>query len=83
MPSFVLKCATVHGVQRMETYCINPTLCVCVCVQLERFRTDYDLGPAARAVDQAIEQTRVNIEWVKEHKDIVLNWFEDVIPRRV
>lgn len=57
--------------------------CVCVCVQLERFRTDYDLGPAARAVDQAIEQTRVNIEWVKEHKDIVLNWFEDVIPRRV
>uniref|UniRef100_A0A671VWD8 Aminopeptidase n=1 Tax=Sparus aurata TaxID=8175 RepID=A0A671VWD8_SPAAU len=51
--------------------------------ELERFRTDYDLGPAARAVDQAIEQTRVNIEWVKEHKDIVLNWFEDVIPRRV
>ncbi|KAM8750250.1 aminopeptidase N-like [Acanthopagrus schlegelii] len=44
--------------------------------QLERFRTDYDLGPAARAVEQAIEQTRVNIEWVKEHKDTVLNWFE-------
>ena len=63
---------------------INPTLCacVCVCVQLERFRADYDLGPAARAVDQAIEQTRVNIEWVKEHKDIVLNWFEGKIPEK-
>ncbi|XP_073328613.1 alanyl (membrane) aminopeptidase-like b [Pagrus major] len=47
--------------------------------ELERFRTAYDVGPAARAVDQAIEQTRVNIEWVREHKDIVLQWFEQEI----
>ncbi|XP_070763184.1 alanyl (membrane) aminopeptidase-like b [Enoplosus armatus] len=44
--------------------------------ELERFATDYDLGPATRAVYQAIEQTQVNIEWVGENKDIILEWFE-------
>lgn len=44
--------------------------------ELERFAKDYDLGPATRAVEQAIEQTKVNIQWVEEHKDTVLAWFE-------
>ncbi|TMS05589.1 Aminopeptidase N [Larimichthys crocea] len=44
--------------------------------ELERFSTDYLLGSADRAVNQAIEQTQVNIQWVAEHKDIILEWFE-------
>ncbi|TKS72939.1 Aminopeptidase N [Collichthys lucidus] len=44
--------------------------------ELERFSTDYILGSADRAVNQAIEQTQVNIQWVAEHKDVILEWFE-------
>lgn len=44
--------------------------------QLERFEMDYDLGAASREVKQAIEQTQVNIQWVSENKDIVLDWFQ-------
>lgn len=43
--------------------------------ELEHFATKYDLGSAARAVQNAIEQTRVNIKWVNEHRKTVLNWF--------
>ncbi|KAK2918250.1 hypothetical protein Q8A73_004996 [Channa argus] len=43
--------------------------------ELERFANDFDLGPATRAAYQAIEQTRVNIEWVSENNDIILDWF--------
>ncbi|XP_051239121.1 alanyl (membrane) aminopeptidase-like b [Dicentrarchus labrax] len=44
--------------------------------ELEHFATDYELDSANRAVYQAIEQTKVNIEWVGEHKDVILEWFE-------
>uniref|UniRef100_A0A4W6ENH2 Aminopeptidase n=1 Tax=Lates calcarifer TaxID=8187 RepID=A0A4W6ENH2_LATCA len=44
--------------------------------ELVRFANDYDLGFATRAVQQAIEQTQVNIQWVSENKDIILEWFE-------
>uniref|UniRef100_A0A665W218 Aminopeptidase n=1 Tax=Echeneis naucrates TaxID=173247 RepID=A0A665W218_ECHNA len=44
--------------------------------ELERFAADYHLGSAERVVQQAIEQTRVNIQWVSEHKDVLLQWFE-------
>ncbi|XP_026222167.1 alanyl (membrane) aminopeptidase a [Anabas testudineus] len=44
--------------------------------ELERFAKDYDLRSATRAVEQAIEQTQVNIQWVRENKDNVLEWFE-------
>lgn len=47
-----------------------------MCEQLDRFETDYDLGPATRAVQQAKEQTQVNIQWVNKNKDIILEWFE-------
>ena len=60
-------------------FCQVNTLFVCVCVQLQRFSKDYDVGPAYRAVQQAIEQTQVNIQWVSEYKDIVLEWFENEI----
>ncbi|XP_034031432.1 aminopeptidase N-like [Thalassophryne amazonica] len=36
--------------------------------ELKRFQNDYDLGAASRAVEQAIEQTQINIQWVKENK---------------
>lgn len=47
-----------------------------MCLQLERFGEDYHLGAATMAVVQAVEQTRVNIQWVSENKDGVLQWFE-------
>lgn len=46
--------------------------------QLKQFRREhYGDGPglAARALEQAIERTEANIEWVKENKQTVLNWF--------
>ncbi|XP_062277556.1 alanyl (membrane) aminopeptidase-like b [Scomber scombrus] len=47
--------------------------------ELERFNTTYELGPANAAVHQAIEQTQVNIQWVREHQEIVLDWFEKAV----
>ncbi|XP_076589916.1 alanyl (membrane) aminopeptidase-like b [Chaetodon auriga] len=44
--------------------------------ELKRFAKDHDLGVATMAVNQAIQQTQVNIQWVSEHKDIILEWFE-------
>ncbi|XP_038130384.1 aminopeptidase N-like [Cyprinodon tularosa] len=41
--------------------------------QLERFK---EVGGYDRHIDQAIEQTKVNIQWVKENKNIILEWFE-------
>ncbi|XP_033824607.1 alanyl (membrane) aminopeptidase-like b [Periophthalmus magnuspinnatus] len=43
--------------------------------ELERFSTTYDLGYLSRVVQRAIEQTKVNIQWVKENRETVLNWF--------
>lgn len=44
--------------------------------ELRRFARDYDLGAATESVNMAIEQTKINIEWVSKNKDIVLEWFE-------
>ncbi|XP_042352680.1 alanyl (membrane) aminopeptidase a [Plectropomus leopardus] len=44
--------------------------------ELERFAADYDTGSVTWAVRQAIEQTQVNIQWVSENKDPILEWFE-------
>ncbi|KAK1874928.1 Aminopeptidase N [Dissostichus eleginoides] len=44
--------------------------------ELERFAMDYDLVPASRVAYQAIEQTAVNIQWVSQNKDVILEWFE-------
>uniref|UniRef100_A0A3Q0RHY4 Aminopeptidase n=1 Tax=Amphilophus citrinellus TaxID=61819 RepID=A0A3Q0RHY4_AMPCI len=51
--------------------------------ELTRFEADYDLRGAYRVVSLAIEQTRVNIQWVKENKDVVLQWFEQRTPPAV
>ncbi|XP_034734454.1 alanyl (membrane) aminopeptidase a [Etheostoma cragini] len=44
--------------------------------ELERFQKEYNLGPAVNEVYQAIEKTQVNIQWVRENKDAILEWFE-------
>lgn len=52
--------------------------CLIASVQLNQFQRDYDedgLGPASRAIEQAIERTEANIQWVKENKQTVLKWF--------
>ncbi|XP_068579969.1 alanyl (membrane) aminopeptidase-like b [Cebidichthys violaceus] len=42
--------------------------------ELKRFAADYDLN--GRVMHQAIEQTQVNIQWVSENRDSILEWFE-------
>ncbi|KAM7396288.1 hypothetical protein PAMP_019340 [Pampus punctatissimus] len=44
--------------------------------ELKRFARDYVFGADLYVVYQAIEETKVNIQWVAENKDIVLEWFE-------
>ncbi|NWS71136.1 AMPN Aminopeptidase, partial [Crotophaga sulcirostris] len=47
--------------------------------QLERFKEDNQdigFGSGTRALEQALERTRANINWVKENQEIVLAWFQ-------
>ncbi|NXA58586.1 AMPN Aminopeptidase, partial [Mohoua ochrocephala] len=47
--------------------------------QLEQFKEDNQdigFGSGTRALEQALEQTRTNINWVKENQATVLTWFE-------
>ncbi|XP_036001024.1 aminopeptidase N-like [Fundulus heteroclitus] len=44
--------------------------------ELRRFKEEMGKYGPSRAVEQAIEQTEVNIQWVKENRDVVLEWFE-------
>ncbi|XP_008409971.1 alanyl (membrane) aminopeptidase-like b isoform X1 [Poecilia reticulata] len=44
--------------------------------ELIRFRDNTEMNGAYRATLQAIEQTQVNIQWVQENHDTVLQWFE-------
>ncbi|NXC29415.1 AMPN Aminopeptidase, partial [Campylorhamphus procurvoides] len=47
--------------------------------QLEQFKKDNQdigFGTGTRALEQALEQTRANIGWVKENKATVQDWFE-------
>ncbi|XP_030045544.1 aminopeptidase Ey isoform X1 [Microcaecilia unicolor] len=46
--------------------------------QLEQFKKDNEavgFGSAARALDQALERTKANINWVQENKETVHKWF--------
>ncbi|NXL72438.1 AMPN Aminopeptidase, partial [Leptocoma aspasia] len=48
--------------------------------QLEQFKKDNQdigFGSGTRALEQALERTRANINWVKENRAAVLSWFED------
>ncbi|XP_017691744.1 PREDICTED: aminopeptidase N [Lepidothrix coronata] len=50
--------------------------------QLEQFKEDNQdigFGSGTRALEQALERTRTNIDWVKENRETVLNWFEGEI----
>ncbi|CAH7340748.1 aminopeptidase N [Phodopus roborovskii] len=46
--------------------------------QLEQFQEenkDTGFGSGTRALEQALEKTKANIKWVKENKEVVLQWF--------
>ncbi|NWU38339.1 AMPN Aminopeptidase, partial [Hylia prasina] len=46
--------------------------------QLEQFKKDNQdigFGSGTRALEQALERTRANINWVKENRETVLMWF--------
>ncbi|XP_023566128.1 aminopeptidase N [Octodon degus] len=46
--------------------------------QLEEFKEDnkdIGFGSGTRALEQALEKTRANINWVKENQEAVLQWF--------
>ncbi|NXK10781.1 AMPN Aminopeptidase, partial [Herpetotheres cachinnans] len=50
--------------------------------QLEQFKADNQdigFGSGTRALEQALERTRTNINWVKENQDTVLAWFQGEI----
>ncbi|NWV74747.1 AMPN Aminopeptidase, partial [Dasyornis broadbenti] len=47
--------------------------------QLEQFKEDNQdigFGSGTRALEQALERTRANINWVKENRATVLEWFK-------
>lgn len=48
--------------------------------QLEQFKEENSatgFGSGTRALEQALEKTKANINWVKENKDAVLKWFTE------
>ncbi|NXW64321.1 AMPN Aminopeptidase, partial [Eurystomus gularis] len=48
--------------------------------QLEQFKADNQdigFGSGTRALEQALERTRTNINWVKENQNAVLTWFQE------
>ncbi|NXQ17132.1 AMPN Aminopeptidase, partial [Peucedramus taeniatus] len=50
--------------------------------QLEQFKQDNQdigFGSGTRALEQALERTRTNINWVKENQATVLDWFKNEI----
>ncbi|XP_064013910.1 aminopeptidase N [Pogoniulus pusillus] len=47
--------------------------------QLEQFKADNQdigFGSGTRALEQALERTRTNINWVKQNQQTVLDWFK-------
>ncbi|MBN3310819.1 AMPN Aminopeptidase, partial [Amia calva] len=47
--------------------------------QLEQFKKEHEkmgFGSATRVLEQALERTKLNINWVQENKKSVLNWFK-------
>ncbi|XP_067090600.1 alanyl (membrane) aminopeptidase-like b [Osmerus mordax] len=52
--------------------------------QLKQFQSahgEQGLGSASRALEQAIERTQANIQWVKKNKKTVLEWFKGELRR--
>ncbi|XP_074210021.1 aminopeptidase N [Camelus bactrianus] len=48
--------------------------------ELEQFKQnnmDVGFGSGTRALEQALEKTKANIKWVKENKEVVLQWFTE------
>ena len=46
--------------------------------QLKNFQQKFqhDLGPATRAVDQAIERVQANIQWFEDNYEVIHEWLE-------
>jgi len=47
--------------------------------QLEQFKVDNEdigFGSGTRALEQALERTRANINWVTQNQPAVLAWFQ-------
>ncbi|OCT86838.1 aminopeptidase Ey [Xenopus laevis] len=54
--------------------------------QLLKFKTDNQnpgFGTASQALEQSIEKTKANINWVNENKAAVKKWFEDAVRKSV
>lgn len=50
----------------------------CICFQLEEFERKHSamgFGSATLAVQQAVERTQTNIDWLQHNKQEVLDWF--------
>ncbi|XP_020820815.1 aminopeptidase N [Phascolarctos cinereus] len=45
--------------------------------QFEQDNMDVGFGSGTRALEQALEKTRSNINWVNENKELVLVWFNE------
>lgn len=70
------SCWGVPGVAGLPSTCSSPISAW----QLEQFKTDNEdigFGSGTRALEQALERTRANINWVKENQATVMQWFKD------
>ena len=47
--------------------------------QLQQFKSDYEteLGSATQSIDQSIEQTILNIEWMDNYYQVIVDWLQD------
>lgn len=74
-PCGVEGCWGLPGLLGPASACSSPVSAP----QLEQFKAenqDIGFGSGTRALEQALERTRANINWVKENRATVLAWFE-------
>lgn len=74
-PGSFCPCPGLLGAARAPHTCSSPSSPW----QLEQFKADNEdigFGSGTRALEQALERTRTNINWVKENQATVLAWFE-------
>lgn len=75
VPSGAGNCWDLPGIAGPTPACSSPISAR----QLEQFKKDNQdigFGSGTRALEQALERTRANINWVKENQQTVLDWFE-------
>ncbi|KAG8230287.1 hypothetical protein J437_LFUL010190 [Ladona fulva] len=64
---------TINNIVRSSTKRMNTEFEL---ADLKKFSMDHrrELGTATRAVDQAIEKTEANVEWMKTHYNTIIEW---------